>query len=78
VPRVLVVLAEQGPDGFGYENQRWTTQRVADAIARLTDIHYSESSINELLRKWQWSWQKPKRRDSRRDEITIEHWREEF
>lgn len=78
VPRVLAALEELGPEGFGYEDQRWTTQRIADAIARLTDVHYSKSSISALLSKWGWSWQQPKRRDSRRDEATIEHWREEL
>ncbi|QEA39728.1 winged helix-turn-helix domain-containing protein [Pistricoccus aurantiacus] len=73
--RVLATLEALGPEGFGYEDQRWTTQRIADAIARLTDVRYSISKISDLLRQWGWSWQVPKRRDSRRDEATIEHWR---
>lgn len=78
VPRVLTALEELGPEGFGYEDRRWTTQRIADAIAQLTDVRYSQSSISALLKKWRWSWQQPKRRDSRRDEARIEHWREEL
>lgn len=76
--KVLVALEALGPEGFGYEDQRWTTQRIAEAIARLTDVHYSTSSISDLLRQWGWSWQVPRRRDSRRDEATIEHWREQL
>lgn len=78
VSRVLEALEELGPEGFGYEDQRWTTQRIADAIAQLTDVRYSQSSISALLKKWRWSWQQPKRRDSRRDEALIKHWREEL
>jgi putative transposase len=78
VPHFLAELEELGSGGFGYEGQRWTTQRVADAIARLTDIYYSKSSISELLKKWRWSWQKPKRQGRRRDEAKTGHWREEL
>ncbi|WP_264477373.1 hypothetical protein [Halomonas sp. M20] len=38
--KVLVALEALGPKGFGYEDQRWTTQRIVDAIVRLTDVHY--------------------------------------
>mgnify|MGYP002737683347 CR=1 FL=1 len=78
VPRVLAALEALGPEGFGYDDQRWTTQRIADTIARLTDVRYSTSKISDLLRQWGWSWQVPKRRDSRRDEATVEHWREQL
>ncbi len=76
--KVLVALEARGPEDFGYEDQRWTTQRIADAIARLTDIHYSTSSISDLLRQWGWSWQTAKRQDSRRDEASIDYWREQL
>lgn len=78
VPRVLEALEERGPEGFGYEDQPWTTQRIADAIAQLTDVRYSQSSISVLLKKWRGSWHQPKRRDSRRDEALITHWREKL
>ena len=57
VPRVLAALEALGPEGFGYDDQRWTTQRIADAIARLTHIRYSTSKISDLLRQWDWTWQ---------------------
>lgn len=78
VSQVLAALEELGPQGFGYEDQRWTTQRIAAAIARLTDVHYSTSAISDLLKHSGWSWQVPKRQDSRRDDATIDHWREKI
>tara|TARA_R110000796_G_C14535972_1_gene432411 strand:+ start:564 stop:1226 length:663 start_codon:yes stop_codon:yes gene_type:complete len=32
--------------------------------------------MGRLLKRWGWSWQKPKRQDIRRDEAAIEHWRD--
>lgn len=78
VPLILKALEELGPEGFGYEDQRWTTQRIADAIATLTKIQYSQSHMSKLLRRWGWSWQKPKRRDIRRDETAITHWQQQI
>lgn len=78
VPIVLQALEELGPDGFGYEDQRWTTRRIADAIAQLTGVQYSQSHMSKLLKRWGWSWQKPKRQDVRRDEKAIEHWQREI
>ncbi|MBM7457123.1 transposase [Oceanisphaera litoralis] len=72
----MKALEELGPQGFGYEDQRWTTQRVADAIATLTKIQYTQTHMSKLLRRWGWSWQKPKRQDIRRDEAAIIHWQQ--
>lgn len=77
VPFVLKALEELGPQGFGYEDQRWTTQRIADAIALLTGVQYTQSHMSKLLRRWGWSWQKPKRQDIRRDEEKIKRWQQE-
>lgn len=52
VPLLLEALEELGPLGFGYEDQRWTTQRIADAIALLTGIQYTQSHMSKLLRRW--------------------------
>lgn len=74
--QVLTALEALGPDGFGYKDQRWTIQRIADSVDRLTGVRYSQTHMGRLLKRWGWSWQKPRRQDIRRDEAAIEHWRD--
>ncbi|MHB0777558.1 winged helix-turn-helix domain-containing protein [Halomonas sp. WWR20] len=64
------------PDGFGYEDQRWVIQRIADSVAWLTGVRYNQAHMGRLLKQRGWSWQKPRRQDIRRDEADIEHWRD--
>lgn len=78
VPFVLKALEDLGPIGFGYEDQRWTTQRIANAIGRLTSVQYSQPYMSKLLKRWGWSWQRPKRQDVRRNEEAILHWQQEI
>lgn len=74
---ILTVLNEFGPEGFGYEEQRWTTLTLSEAIEKLSGIRFSRSRISQLMREHNWSLQKPKRQDKRRDEDKIKQWQEE-
>ncbi|MFT6915431.1 MAG: hypothetical protein ACJAWL_001738 [Motiliproteus sp.] len=65
VPIVLKELKELCPQGFGYEDQRGTTQRSADAITLLAGVQYSQPWMRKPPRRWDWSWQQSKCKDVR-------------
>jgi transposase len=67
----------KGPTAHGYRNNLWTLPRVAQVIAKHFGVHYHPAHVWRILRKCQWSCQKPERRARERDEEAIERWRQE-
>lgn len=74
----LDALLRQGPQAHGWPNALWTTQRVADVIARYFRIRYHHDHVGRFLRqRLGWSVQKPQRRARERDEAAILRWQSE-
>lgn len=81
-PRRLTVLQEarllrqllRGAGAHGYSTDLWTTQRIADVIARLFGVRYHRDHVGRLLARCGWSVQKPERRARERDEDAIARW----
>jgi transposase len=69
----------KGPGAYGWTTQLWTLERVADVIEIETGVRYHVGHVWKLLRRLNWSWQKPARRAIERDEEEIARWvREEW
>src|SRR6266568_2202062 len=64
----------QGPRRHGFATELWTLPRVATVIARLTGVRYHPGHVWYLLRRLQWSLQRPARRARERDEAAIRQW----
>jgi putative transposase len=65
----------RGPAAHGWvEDQRWTLARVADLIARLHHVRYTQRGTSYLLHRLGWSPQVPVHRAAERDEEVIEQW----
>ena len=73
----LATELERGPAAHGYADQRWTCGRVADLIARLFRVRYTDRGVGYLLRRLGFSPQVPVHRAAERDETAIETWRRE-
>ena len=43
-------LLAQGAQAFGYETDLWTTERVADVLAKEWGVHYSKSFVSSVTR----------------------------
>jgi len=70
--RLLVAGALQA----GYATDLWTLQRIAKLIERQFGVRYTTVGVWKLLRVGlDWSWQKPQRRATQRDEAAIERWK---
>jgi transposase len=70
----LLDLLSQGARAHGFRNELWTLRRITVLIARHFGIAYCPSGVWRLLRRCQWSPQKPARGSRTRDEVTIAQW----
>lgn len=73
--RQLVNILLRGPIAAGYATDLWTCPRVAEVIAKRFGVKYHDAHVWKLLRKLNWSCQKPERRARERDEAAIRRWR---
>jgi transposase len=65
-----------GPTAAGYATELWTLQRIAKLIRDRFGVRYHQSHVWLLLRKLNWSCQKPAKRAKERDEQAIRRWLE--
>ncbi len=73
----LVHLLRAGAMAHGYRTELWTTQRIAELIARHLGVQYHRNHVGKLLHQLGWSPQKPERRAVERDEAAIARWKRE-
>jgi transposase len=66
-----------GAQANGFDTDLWTLPRVAEVIWRTCGVGYHPGYVWWLLRRRQWSPQRPARRASERDEAEIARWRAE-
>jgi transposase len=71
--QLLAELA-QGAEVHGFHGDVWTTERIAQFIAKQFGVKYHRDYIGPLLRQLGWSPQRPIVRASQRDEAAIEQW----
>ncbi len=65
----------KGAEANGYPNDVWTLQRVAEVIERVTGVSYHPAHVWSLLRQdLKWSWQRPARRATERNDEAIHQW----
>jgi transposase len=65
----------QGARANGFGTDLWTLERVAVVITQLTGVrHHPGHAWVILRRRLGWSWQRPERRASERDEEAIQRW----
>jgi transposase len=67
----------RGAQAHGFDTDLWTLPRIAEVIWRLTGVSYHPGHVWWLLRRHQWSPQRPARRAAERDEAEIARWRAE-
>jgi len=73
----LAGILLKGPGKQGYGTELWTLPRIAEVIQRRFGVTYDPSSVWHILRKMDWSCQKPERRARERDEERIARWRKQ-
>jgi transposase len=70
LPGVLAL----GAKIWGYEDEVWTTRRIAVVIERVFGVRYHPAHLSRVLRAIGWSPQQPLVRATQRDEAAIAAW----
>lgn len=66
----------RGAFAHGYPEDHWTLDRIGRVIYDLFQVRYHPSSVWHLLRRMDWSSQKPQRRGLPRDDEAIADWQQ--
>lgn len=65
----------RGPLAHGYPTNLWTLPRLADVLARVTRVRFSEVWVWNIVRDLGFTPQKPQVKAKQRDEKAIAGWR---
>jgi transposase len=71
----LARMLSEGPSKHGFPTELWTLQRVAVLVRRKFGVTYDQSGIWHVLRRLNWTQQKPERQARERDEKVVQAWR---
>ena len=66
---------QRGPEALGYSSGLWTAGRVRELIESECGVRYHEAHVWRILRKLNWSCQRPTGRALERDEEAIRRWK---
>lgn len=66
-----------GAEAYGFRGEVWTCARVGRVIEQEFGVTYDKSQVSRLLKRLNWTPQKPIVRASQRNEIAIDRWRKE-
>lgn len=73
----LVSELNKGAEYHGFPGHIWTRPRVNEVIRKLFGVSYDPSQVGRLLKKVEWTRQKPQRKARQQNQQRVEHWREE-
>lgn len=73
--RKLLRLLEMGPGAAGYTTELWTLPRIAKLIEKHFGVHYHSGHVWRVMLNLKWTWQKPERKATQRDEEAIARWK---
>lgn len=68
---------DRGAYAFGYAENYWTLDRIAQVIWQLFEVRYTTSAVWHVMQRMGWSSQRPQRVPFERDDGAVELWREE-
>lgn len=66
---------KRGPEALGFETGLWTLPRVAELIEQVCGVRYHPGHVWKILRRMNWSVQRPVGKALERDEEAIAKWR---
>lgn len=64
----------RGPAAWGFSTHLWTLPRIAEVIWKVCRVRYHPRHAGRVLRRLNWSRQRPHRRARERNEPAIRRW----
>lgn len=74
----LVQELNKGAEHHGFPGHIWTRPRVNEVIKKLFGVSYDPSQVGRLLKKVEWSRQKPQPKARQQNPQRVEQWRQEY
>jgi transposase len=65
---------EKGAILYGFEGEYWTYTRVGYVINQEFKVQYEEKQVGRILKKINWTRQKPQKKDAKQDLARVEKW----
>ncbi len=73
--QALPGLLARGAESFGYDTDLWTTDRIADVLAKEWGIHYTNVGVWKILKAHGFSWQRPRRQAREKNLRAVANWK---
>lgn len=73
----LVEELNKGAEHHGFSGQLWTRPRVNEVIKKLFGVSYDPSQVGRLLKKVEWTRQKPQPKARQQNPEQVQQWRDE-
>lgn len=73
----LVTELNKGAEHHSFPGHIWTRPRVNEVIKKLFGVSYDPSQVGHLLKKVEWTRQKPQRKARQQNLQRVEQWRDE-
>jgi transposase len=70
----LPIFLEKGAIFYGFEGEYWTHSRVGYVINQEFQVQYEEKQVGRILKKINWTRQKPQKKDAKQDLARVEKW----
>ena len=67
---------DRGAYAFGYAENYWTLDRIAQVIWQLFEVRYTPSAVWHVMHRMGWSSQRPQRVPFQRDDQAVGQWKE--
>lgn len=71
----LPILLEKGAEFHGFEGAYWTHARVGVVIKEQFNVSYEDKQVGRIIKKINWTWQKPQKKDAKQDLAKVEKWK---
>ncbi|MGH7220832.1 MAG: winged helix-turn-helix domain-containing protein [Nitrospiraceae bacterium] len=68
---------DRGAYAFGYAEDYWTLDRIAQVIWQLFEVRYTPSAVWHVMQRMGWSSQRPQRVALQRDDEAVVQWKKE-
>jgi transposase len=70
LPKFLI----KGAESYGFEGKYWTHTRVGYVINREFQVQYEDKQVGRILKKINWTWQKPQKKEVKQSLAKVEQW----
>ena len=74
---LLVEELNKGAEQHGFPGHIWTRPRVNELIKKLFGVSYDVAQVGRLLKKLEWTRQKPQPKARQQDPQQVQQWRDE-